>query len=118
MITITIKNNMVFVTFMVEGRTGNNLFQYLACKIIEKKYGHTYVPINEIENVNAMLMQSKFGGDHCPEELLTNLLVVYENDMEKLLNDGGFSEPLGIENPRSSIDIALRAISTDDVYIT
>ena len=29
-------------------------------------------------------------------------------------NSGGFSEQLGIENPRSSIDIARRAISTDD----
>jgi len=72
---------------MVEGRTGNNLFQYLACKIIQKKYGHTYVPIDEIENINAMLMQSKFGGDHCPPHLLNDLLVVYENDMEKVLND-------------------------------
>ena len=76
---------MVFVTFMVEGRTGNNLFQYLTCKIIEKKYGHTYVPIGEIENMNAMLMQSKFGCDYCSVELLTDFLVIYENDMENVL---------------------------------
>ena len=76
---------MPFVTFFVEGRTGNNLFQYLACKVIQKKYGHTYVPIGEIENINNMLMQSKFGGNYYPSYLLENFIIVYENDMENVL---------------------------------
>ena len=27
------------VSFVVNGRTGNNIFQYLACKTVEIKYG-------------------------------------------------------------------------------
>jgi hypothetical protein len=80
------QSERLFVTFIANGRTGNNLFQYLVCKIIQKKYGQTYVPIGEIENVNDMLMQSKFGGNYYPSHLLKDLLVVRENDLEKVLS--------------------------------
>ena len=72
--TSSLRSERPFVTFVANGRTGNNLFQYLACKIIQKKYGQTYIPIDELKNVNAMLIQSE------------DLLVVYENDMENVLS--------------------------------
>lgn len=39
---------MPFVTFEKKGRTGNNLFQYLMCKVISLQWGHTYIPIEEL----------------------------------------------------------------------
>ena len=56
--------------------------------------------------------------DQRAESLLTTNLVGDRRSPDKFDKPffGGFSEPLGIENPRSSIDIALRAISTDDAH--
>jgi hypothetical protein len=34
----------MFVTFVEQGRTGNLIFQYLACKLIQLNFGHTYIP--------------------------------------------------------------------------
>lgn len=40
---------MPYVSFVNNGgRTGNNIFQYLAAKLIQIKYGHVYVPFNDI----------------------------------------------------------------------
>ena len=39
---------MPYVTFVNNGgRTGNNIFQYLAAKLIEIKYGHVYIPFKD-----------------------------------------------------------------------
>jgi hypothetical protein len=35
---------MHYVTFIVKGRTGNNMFQYLMCKTIQYHFGHVYTP--------------------------------------------------------------------------
>jgi hypothetical protein len=40
---------MPYVSFVNNGgRTGNNIFQYLAAKLIQIKYGHTYVPFGDL----------------------------------------------------------------------
>jgi len=44
---------MPFVTFTIEGRTGNNIFQYMAAKLLSLHYGHTYVPFHEIKGRDA-----------------------------------------------------------------
>ena len=101
---------MPYVTFVAEGRTGNNLFQYLACKIIQKKYGQTYVPIGEIEYINNQLMQSKFGGNYYPSHLLKDFLVVYENDMEKVLSNQ-------IENLDKKNIVCIGYFQKSDIYL-
>jgi len=52
---------MPFVTFVVEGRTGNNLFQYMAAKLLSLHYGHTYVPIHEIkgDDINILVINDE-----------------------------------------------------------
>jgi hypothetical protein len=47
---------MPLVTFIVEGRTGNNLFQYMAAKLFSLHYGHTYVPIHELNGENIEIL--------------------------------------------------------------
>ena len=40
---------MPYVSFVNNGgRTGNNIFQYLAAKLIQIKYGHIYVPFKDL----------------------------------------------------------------------
>ena len=42
---------MPYVSFVNNGgRTGNNLFQYLAAKLIQIKYGHIYVPFKDLSD--------------------------------------------------------------------
>lgn len=38
---------MPYVTFDISGRTGNNVFQYLISKVIQIRFGHQYIPIQE-----------------------------------------------------------------------
>lgn len=38
-----IKNDINYnISFVAQGRTGNNIFQYIACKLLSKFYGHNY----------------------------------------------------------------------------
>ena len=76
---------MPFVTFLVEGRTGNNIFQYLISKVLQIRFGHTYIPIDEIENINAKLMQSRFDKSYFSEEEMKRFHVIYEGDIEYIL---------------------------------
>ena len=76
---------MPFVTFLVEGRTGNNIFQYLISKVLHIRFGHTYIPIDEIENINAKLMQSRFDKSYFSEEEMKRFHVIYEGDIEYIL---------------------------------
>lgn len=42
---------MPYVSFVNNGgRTGNNIFQYLAAKLIQIKYGHVYVPFKDLSD--------------------------------------------------------------------
>ena len=66
---------MPFVTFRVQGRTGNNLFQYLLCKVLQIKFGHTYRPIE----------------DSCSEEI-EDIETIYENDIENILKRDYFDK--------------------------
>ena len=52
---------MPFVTFVVEGRTGNNIFQYMVAKMLSLHYGHTYVPIHEIkgDDINILVINDE-----------------------------------------------------------
>ena len=46
---------MPYVSFVNNGgRTGNNIFQYLAAKLIQIKYGHTYVPFGDLTDGTAV----------------------------------------------------------------
>lgn len=45
---------MVFITYHPNGRTGNNLIQYLACKLFSILFNHTYVKITDI-NTNTFI---------------------------------------------------------------
>lgn len=48
---MVVYKKMVFVTFekIQDARTGNILFQYIAAKWISLKWGHTYMPVEEVE---------------------------------------------------------------------
>jgi len=51
---------MKFVSFELSGRTGNNIFQYLISKVIQIKFGHTYVPIQEFKDRISAQEKRKF----------------------------------------------------------
>ncbi len=46
---------MPFITFLKkrDARTGNIIFQYLFCKVMSIKFGHTYIPIEEYRSSSA-----------------------------------------------------------------
>jgi hypothetical protein len=78
---------MVFVTFLVEGRTGNNIFQYLAAKLISIHYGHDYIPINNIPGISDKLTQLMLDEKHFARKELENLVIINEKNMEIVLSD-------------------------------
>ena len=62
-----------YITFKVDGRFGNNLFQYLFCKIFTIKFGHVYIPENEFfqdsiivndENAESILKMTDLSNRH------------------------------------------------------
>jgi len=86
---------MKFVSFELSGRTGNNIFQYLISKVIQIKFGHTYVPIQEFKDRISAQEKRKFGmvfGNQEPED--NSVLTINEVEMKDAI-DGKITD---IEN--------------------
>jgi hypothetical protein len=43
----------MFVSFKGSGRTGNLIFQYLGCKLIQLKFGNKYIPYEKFQHLNS-----------------------------------------------------------------
>lgn len=89
---------MFYVSFKPNGRTGNLLFQYLACKLIEHRFGHVYLNYEVFRNLNEyeILNDNQFFGLNDDNYPLTNILLdgffqkseiytKYRQDLMKLL---------------------------------
>lgn len=60
----------MLVSFVLAGRTGNNIFQYLMCKLLGIYFGHIYVPVEQFPNKtdhNVFIITDENAG-----EILTN----------------------------------------------
>jgi hypothetical protein len=43
-----------YITFKKNGRTGNNIFQYIFCKLICLQTNYQYIPLEELNNNDAI----------------------------------------------------------------
>jgi len=50
LLSLTHKNRMPYVTFKLNGRTGNIMIGYLFAKVVSLTFGHLYIPYEEIPN--------------------------------------------------------------------
>lgn len=67
---------MYKVSFFEQGRTGNLIFQYLACKLIQLKFGHSYIPYEKFAKECLNEKNIEIGEE--------NLFPLFENESQEL----------------------------------
>ena len=95
---------MVFVTFdsRARGRTGNQIIQYLVCKVLELKLGHTYISYDlfDLDNNKEIFLYN----DENIEDLLSNNNNIWDEIKDKhLIGEGYFQKSEYLMKDRNSL---------------
>jgi hypothetical protein len=73
------------ISFYQNGRTGNVLFQYIACKLFSLLFGHEYIPLGEFEDT--IHENKKVIGEGEFENIFKEYVNFSSQDTEKATNN-------------------------------
>ena len=111
---------MVYISFdsTNRGRTGNQIFQYLICKVIEIKIGHKYINYNELCIQNVKKEDLFIFNDENIDDLLMNKNNIWYTIKDKyLIGEGFFQKSEYFINLREQLLEILYSKNNNDYWI-
>lgn len=111
---------MVFVTFdsRARGRTGNQIIQYLVCKVLEIKLGHKYISFQEFDIKQISKDQTFVFNEQNIDDLLNNTNNIWDEIKEKhFIGEGYFQKSEYFIKDRNSLLENIQDENNTDYWI-